>query len=152
MFSNTCNTIFTSSANTSIDYIYISLWRHNVLCFYLQSMIHQGLNTNIPPGLTCLIIVHQHGILRINEKQKYHTARTVLISKRKGTGIEAQIHCSLRWLATGSSIQHDRIKLVLWTQTSLHSVMMRSYKCFLHVSKMPTLTYDWVWFGFVYDV
>ena len=32
------------------------------------------------------------------------------------------------------------VKLVLFVQTSPLSEMMRHYKCFLHVSKMPTLT------------
>jgi len=34
----------------------------------------------------------------------------------------------------------DRVKLVLWTQTSPLSEMMQSCKCFPHVSKMAILT------------
>ena len=40
------------------------------------------------------------------------------------------------------SLTHKWNKLVLWTITSPPSEMMRSSKCFLHVSKIPTLTYN----------
>ena len=53
-----------------------------------------------------------------------------------------QIHdCSLSWLGTDISVKSDRVKLVLWAQTSLLNVMMWSYKWFLHVREMSTLTY-----------
>jgi hypothetical protein len=53
-----------------------------------------------------------------------------------------QIHdCSLSWLGTDISVKSDRVKLVLWAQTSLLIVMMWSYKWFLHVREMSTLTY-----------
>jgi len=35
------------------------------------------------------------------------------------------------------------VKPVLWAQTSHLTAMMRSCKCFPHVSIMPTLTYNW---------
>jgi hypothetical protein len=38
-------------------------------------------------------------------------------------------------------LKSDRIKLVWWSQTSPLSEMIRSYKFFLHTSKIPTLTY-----------
>jgi hypothetical protein len=43
---------------------------------------------------------------------------------------------SLSWLGTGISTKSDGVKPHL-------SEIMRSYKCFQHVSKMPTLTYNW---------
>ena len=45
----------------------------------------------------------------------------------------------------GTSIKSGRIKLVLWVQTFPLDVMVRSWKCFPHVSVMPTLTYNWVY-------
>ena len=56
-------------------------------------------------------------------------------------GPNTQIHdYSLSWVGTGTSKKRYRVKLVLWTQTSPLSEMMRSGKCFPHVSKMATLT------------
>ena len=42
----------------------------------------------------------------------------------------------------GTSMKSDGGQLVLWAQTSALSEVMRSCKCFPHVSKMPTLTYN----------
>ena len=51
----------------------------------------------------------------------------------------------LSWHSTGTSMtKSDGIKLVLWTQTSPLSEMMRSCQCSQHVSKIPTLIYNWV--------
>jgi hypothetical protein len=36
----------------------------------------------------------------------------------------------------------DRAKLVVWSQTSPLMEMMGSYKCFAHVSKMSSITYN----------
>ena len=49
---------------------------------------------------------------------------------------------SFSWLDIGTSIKSGRIKLVLWAQSYPLSEIMRSWKCFPHVSKMPTLTYN----------
>ena len=49
---------------------------------------------------------------------------------------------SFSWLGTGASIKSGSFKLVLRTQTFLLSEMMWSCKCFPHVSKMTTLTYN----------
>ena len=51
---------------------------------------------------------------------------------------------SLSWLGTGTSINSGRIKLVLWTEVLPLSEMMWSFKCFLHVSKMPIVTKNWM--------
>ena len=54
-----------------------------------------------------------------------------------------QIHDrSLFWLGTGTSIESGGVKLVLWAQSTPLSEMMWSCKCFLHVSKMSTFTYN----------
>ena len=42
-------------------------------------------------------------------------------------------------IGTGDSIKRDRVKLVLWALISSLVEMMQPYKCFSHVSKMPTL-------------
>jgi len=42
---------------------------------------------------------------------------------------------------TGTSIKSDRVKLVLWAQTSLLGEILQACKCIPHVSKMSTLTY-----------
>jgi hypothetical protein len=39
-------------------------------------------------------------------------------------------------------INSGRVRLVLWPQTSSLSEMMQSCKCFPHVSKMSTLSYN----------
>ena len=49
---------------------------------------------------------------------------------------------SLSWLGTGTSIKSAGVKLVLWSQTSTLSDMMRPCKSFPHVSKMPIPTYN----------
>jgi hypothetical protein len=56
-----------------------------------------------------------------------------------------QIHdLSCSWIGTGTSIKSGGVKLILWSQTSPLSEMMRSCKCFPRVSKMSTLTYNQV--------
>ena len=39
-------------------------------------------------------------------------------------------------------MKYGGVKLVLWTETSQLGEMMQSCKCFQHVSKMSTLTYN----------
>jgi hypothetical protein len=51
---------------------------------------------------------------------------------------------SLSWLGTGTSINSGRIKLVLWTQALPLSELVWSFKCFLHVSKIPIVTKNWM--------
>jgi hypothetical protein len=51
-----------------------------------------------------------------------------------------QIHDrSLSWLGIDTSIKSGGVKLVSWVQTSPSSEMMRSCKCLLHVSKIPSI-------------
>ena len=49
---------------------------------------------------------------------------------------------SLSWLDTGTSIKSTGAKLVLWSQTSTLSDMMRPCKFFPHMSKIPIPTYN----------
>ena len=46
------------------------------------------------------------------------------------------------WLGSGTSIRSGCIKLVLWAQTSSLIDMRRSCKCFPHVNKILTHTYN----------
>ena len=62
--------------------------------------------------------------------------------------------CSFSWLGRDTSIKSGSVKLGLWKKTS-HE-MIQSWKCFPHMSKMPTFTYiflynwaNWVIFHFV---
>jgi hypothetical protein len=48
---------------------------------------------------------------------------------------------SFSCIGTGTSTKSDGAKLVLCFQTSPLSEVMRSCKCFPHVSKMPTLSH-----------
>ena len=50
-------------------------------------------------------------------------------------------HCSFSWIGPGTSIKVWRVKLVLWAHISPPGEMMRSCKCFLHVSKMSAHVY-----------
>ena len=59
--------------------------------------------------------------------------------KAKSIPLSQLYHCTLSWLCTGTSIQHGGVKLVLWHQRSPLSKMMRSCKCYPHVSKMLIL-------------
>ena len=64
-------------------------------------------------------------------------------SKRKIKTSNIHMHNdSLSWLSTSTSIKSDRAKLVVWSQTSPLMEMMGSYKCFAHVSKMSSITYN----------
>ena len=73
--------------------------------------------------------------------KKYHTFGTVPKSRRKIVkrgNIDILTHKymtgrSLFWLDTGTSVKRQG-------QTSLFSEMIRSYKYFPHLSKMPILT------------
>jgi hypothetical protein len=77
------------------------------------------------------------------QKQKYYTLGTHPKSSRKIeerdeiNTLNTQIHDrSFSCLGTGISIKIGEVKLILWAYTSPFSIMMRSRKYFLHVSKM----------------
>jgi hypothetical protein len=78
----------------------------------------------------------------INLSLKCHIRKNIykVVGKGKIDILNTQLHdCSLCWIGTRNSIKSDRVKLVLWAQISPLVEMMQPYKCFLHVSKMPTL-------------
>ena len=82
-------------------------------------------------------------------KKNYHTVepdpksiRTIIERCKIDTHNTEEHDSSLSWLATDTSRKSDGVKLVWWTHTSPLSKMMRSCKCFSHVSKMPNLTYN----------
>jgi len=94
--------------------------------------------------------VYRLKYLEIKWEKKYHTVRTIpksnikIVERSKLDTPNTQIHDhSLSWLGTGTSIKRGRVKLVLCAQTFPLSEMMRSCKCFSHVSKIPTLAYNW---------
>ena len=76
------------------------------------------------------------------KKKKYHSNRKIVETCKMDTLNTHMYDCWLSWLGTVTSIQSGGIKLVLWTQTSFLSGIIRSCKCFPLASKMPTLTYD----------
>ena len=49
---------------------------------------------------------------------------------------------SLFWLGSGTSIRSGWAKLILWAQTSSLNEIRRLLKCFPHVNKILTLTYN----------
>ena len=78
--------------------------------------------------------------------KKYRTVGTISKSNIKivdrgeiDTPITQMHYRSLSWLGTGTSVTSGGVNLVLCTQASPISEMMRSCKCFPHVSNMPTL-------------
>jgi len=73
----------------------------------------------------------------------YHTNAWPLTHKYMTAN--TQIHERLfSWIGTytGTSINSEQIKLVLWAQTSPLSEMVPSCKCFSNMSKIPSLTYN----------
>lgn len=80
--------------------------------------------------------------------KEYHTVGTVqksdIIDRRgKSDALSTFIHDrSPSWLViTGASIKRGGVKLVLWVKTFPLREMMRSTKCFPHVSKITALAY-----------
>ena len=65
--------------------------------------------------------------------------KTKIIAERSNTTNTRMHDLSLSRLVTRTSIKSGGVKIVLWSQTSPLSEMMRAYKCFPFVSKMPTL-------------
>ena len=59
--------------------------------------------------------------------------------------LNTQIHDHARyWLATDTLIKCGGVKLVLWAQAAPLSGMIWPCKCFLYMTKLSTLTYNWV--------
>ena len=73
-------------------------------------------------------ISHCRNNSEITERCKMHTPNTHVHDR------------SLSWVDICTSINSGGFKLVLWAQICLLREMMRSCKCFSHLSKMPTLT------------
>ena len=78
----------------------------------------------------------------INEEN--HTVRTVQRSIEK-LQKQSQINTpnkqkQTHWLSCFVTIKCGGVTLVVWAQTSPRSQIMRSYKCFPYVSKIPTFT------------
>ena len=83
------------------------------------------------------------------KNKKCHTVRTIpnscinIVERGKIDTPNTQIcDSSLSWLGTGTSVKSGWVKLVFWAQISSLSEMMQSCKCFPHVSKLSTLTYN----------
>jgi hypothetical protein len=77
------------------------------------------------------------------KNKKYHNSKVKWSkSQKEEKSTNAQMHVrSLCWFGSGISINNGGMKLALWAQTSTLSEIMRLYKCFPHMNKMPLLTY-----------
>ena len=84
------------------------------------------------------------------KNNKYHSVGTSLksnikIVERGKTDTITHKYMTLTFLACYMHLnKNGGDKPVFWAQTSHITAMMRSCKCFPHVSIMPTLTYNWV--------
>ena len=82
------------------------------------------------------------------KNNKYHSVGTDLksnikIVERGKTDTITHKYMTLTFLACYIHLnENGGVKPVLWVQTSHLAAMMRSCKCFPHVSIMPTLTYN----------
>jgi hypothetical protein len=83
------------------------------------------------------------------KNNKYHSVGKVLksnikIAERGKIDTLTQKYMTLTFLVCYMHLnKNGGVKPVLWAQTSNLTAMMRSCKCFPHVSIMPTLTYNW---------
>ena len=83
------------------------------------------------------------------KNNKYHSVGKVLksnikIAERGKIDTLTQKYMTLTFLVCYMHLnKNGGVKPVLWAQTSHLTAMMRSCKCFPHVSIMPTLTYNW---------
>ena len=81
------------------------------------------------------------------KNKKYHSVGTVLKSNIKMVvrgKIDYDKDVTLSFMSSYKHLnENGGIKRVLSAQTSHFSAMMRPYKCFSHMSSMPTLTYNW---------
>jgi hypothetical protein len=77
------------------------------------------------------------------KNKKYHNSKVKWSkSQKEEKYTNAQMHVrSLCWFGSGISTNNGGMKLVVWAQTSTFSEIMRLYKCFPHMNKMPLLTY-----------
>jgi len=83
------------------------------------------------------------------KNNKYHFVGTslksnIIIVERCKTDTITHKYMTLTFLACYMHLHgNGGVKPVLWAQTSHLTAMMRSCKCFPHVSIMPTLAYNW---------
>jgi hypothetical protein len=83
-----------------------------------------------------------------SERKKYKTIQTLLKSNRKNRWSRGNLYahlqdCSLSWIGQVASKEIDDVKLVLCSQASPLSAMMRSCKCFLRqYNDTPRIVFD----------
>jgi hypothetical protein len=131
-----------------MNYIhYIHYFYSFCFLFYYQHVYCLYINDHTPylyPTLT-IICYHSRGKLWISPLLVWYFIITKIAEGGKIVTNYTQIHHrSLSQFGASTSVKSLMAKLALWTKTSTLNEVMRSCKWFPHVSKMSTLTYNWV--------
>ena len=98
--------------------------------------------SKIPQCLNFSKIPHRQNYSKILHCRNYSKTKYYNRRKDKSTLPNKKIHdFSVYWLGSYTPTKSGGVELDLWTQTSL-SELVWSCKCFPHLGKMPTSTYN----------